>query len=165
MNFQSLRQVSQKVALKQQNPRWLEGSAKEWVMGFFLSHGGERPVAGAEQGVCRQGKNLLANLLPGQVPGLKTGADRPGKKRVAHHGHVRSILRPGADDVSHAILRVAGSVAIRDAQAAEVKEIVRAIPLLRRRALRTRMHMRARILLAQACQPADVVLVGVREKK
>ena len=107
-------------------------------MGLFLGDSRQRPVAGAEQRFGRQGENLLAHLLAGQVPGLVAAANGAGEYGVAHDRHVRGVFRPGANDVGGAVFGMARSVAVGDAQAAEVNELIRAIALIDRARLAPR---------------------------
>jgi len=67
---------------------------------------------------------LLAHFLPGQVPGLVAAAHGSGKNGVARHGHMGRVVGPVANNISDAFLGVARGVAMGDAQAAEVDEIV-----------------------------------------
>jgi len=49
---------------------------------------------------------------------------RAGKNRISDNRNMWSILRPGANDIRHAILGMPGSVSMGDAQAAEVNEVI-----------------------------------------
>src|SRR6266404_5179789 len=68
---------------------------------------GQRRVSGGRLKICSR------NLLPGQFPGLMAAADGAGENGVADDGHVRRVLRPGADDVSRAVFGVARAPAQR----------------------------------------------------
>src|SRR6266446_1818179 len=139
--------------------------SEKGIVLFLLGDGRQRPVARTEESVGRQAEDLLAHLLPGQFPGLMAAADGAGENCVADDGHVRRVLRPGADDVSRAVFGVARRVAVGDAQAAEVNEIVGAIALIQRRVLRAGMQPHFRELLPDGSQRRDVVLVGVRDEQ
>ena len=55
-------------------------------MAFFLSDGSEGTVAGREDGVVRQGKDLLTIVFPGVGKGDDTAPHRAGKKGITHDG-------------------------------------------------------------------------------
>ena len=99
-------------------------------MFLFLGYRGQWSVTWTNQRFRRQRENLFPHLLFGNVPGLIAAPDGAGKDRIADNSHMRSIFRPGPNDVCHTILRVSGCVAMRDPQAAEMDEIVRAVPLI-----------------------------------
>src|SRR5207244_4317509 len=101
----------------------------KWVMRLFFSYGCKRPVSRTDPGIAGQSKTLPPHLRLRQIPGLIAAPDRAGKNCVPDNGDVRRVFRPGADDVSEAIFGMAGRIAVRDAQAAQVNEIVRAIAL------------------------------------
>ncbi len=77
---------------------------------------------------------------------------------------MRCVLGPPADNVSHAVLGMAGGVPVREAKAAEMNEVVRAVSLVHRRGLRTGVKARFRIFLAEAAECGDVILVGMRKE-
>src|SRR5581483_12357577 len=81
------------------------------IVRFLFGDGREWAVTGANQCWRRQGKDLFANLLFRQVPGLIAGAHRAGENRVTHDGHMGSIIRPCADNVSYPVLGMAGCFA------------------------------------------------------
>src|SRR6266478_5521908 len=104
--------------------------SKERIMGLLFGYGGQRTVSGADQSFGRQSENLLPHLLPRQIPGLVSASHRTGEDRISNDGDVRGILGPGADDIGEAVLGMTGRIAVGDAQAAQVNEIVRAVALV-----------------------------------
>src|SRR6185503_18236156 len=105
---------------------------EKWIVLFLLTHGGDRPVAGANERVRRQTENLFAYFLLQQFRGDKSAPDRSRKNAVTNDRNPGRIFRKVADDISDAIFRVAGSVAVGDPQTPEMDEIVRPVPLLGR---------------------------------
>ena len=77
---------------------------------------------------------------------------------------MRGILRPVADEIDDAVLRVTGRVAIGDAQAAEMEAVVRAIAMLRRGSLAVGVQMQLGKRLANLPQRREVVFMRMREE-
>ena len=102
-------------------------------MFLFLGYRGQWSMTRTNQCFLRQAEDLFPHFLFGNIPGLIATPDRACKNRISNDGNMRSIFRPGAHDIGHAILGVPGRVAMRDPQAAEVNEIVWAVPLIDRR--------------------------------
>ena len=102
-------------------------------MFLFLGYRGQWSMTRTNQCFLRQAEDLFPHFLFGNIPGLIATPDRAGKNRISDNSNMWSILRPGANDISHAILGMPGRVAMSDAQAAEVNEIVWAVPLVHRR--------------------------------
>ena len=122
-------------------------------------------MAGANQRFRWQRENLFPDFLPRQLPRLVATADGTGENRVAHDGHVRCVVRPRADDVGHAVFRVAGRFTVRDAQAAEHDEIVAPVAVLWRSAFGVRVQMNFGEAFANWLQARHVVLVRVRDEQ
>jgi len=76
-----------------------------------------------------------------------------------------SILRPGANDIRHAILGMPGSVSMGDAQAAEVNEVIWAVPLVHGAFFELECTRTRGCFSRTALTPAICVRVRVREKQ
>ena len=75
----------------------LQGDLEERIMFLLLRDGGDRAVAGAEQGFGGQGEELFANLLFREVPLAVAVAHGAGQDGVADDGHVGGVFLPVAD--------------------------------------------------------------------
>lgn len=53
--------------------------SEERIVGLLFGNGGQWPVTRAQQCFGRQGEDLLAHLLPGEVPGLIAPANGAGE--------------------------------------------------------------------------------------
>src|SRR5262245_54190263 len=138
---------------------------EEGIVLLLLHHGRKGAMARTNQRFCRQRKNLLADTLFQQLRGLKARRQRTGKNCVTHDGDVRGVLRPGADHVTDAVLGVARSRSIHDAEAAKMDEIIWPITMWRWRAFRVRVQMNLCEFFAELAQCRDVVFMCVREKE
>lgn len=96
---------------------------------------------------------------------LLRSAHGAGENRVTYNRHVRRVVTPGADDVSDAVVRVAGRFAVRNAQAAKHDEIVTPVTVLRRRAFGVCVQMNFGKAFANRLHGCDVVVVRVRDEK
>src|ERR1035438_2545016 len=114
--------------------------SEERIVRLLFRDRSQRSMARTQERFRRQRENLLADLLPGQLPRLVAPANGARKHRVTHDGHMRSVVGPSADDIGRSVLRVARGIAVSYAQAAQVNEIIRAIALVHRRVLQAGMQ-------------------------
>ena len=62
---------------------------------------------------------------------MQAGADGTGENRIPHESDERGILAPIADHIGDSVGGMPRGIPVGDAQAAELEEIIGAIPLLR----------------------------------
>src|SRR4051812_17457620 len=78
---------------------------------------------------------------------------------------MRRVIRPGSDHVSCSLFRMSRSVAIGDAQAAEMNKIILSVPLIDWRIFRTRVQPHLGKCLANFRQGGNVVFMCVGDEE
>ena len=102
--------------------------------------------------------------MPRQIPRLVAAPDGPGENRIAHDGHVWRVLLPVADDIGHAIFRVAWRLAVCHTQPSEMDDFRGLVALVHGRVFRAGMQPRFRPRRADFRQCFDMIPMRVRYK-
>ena len=112
----------------------------------------------------REGRFARA-LSAGQAPRLVARSNGTGENGIAYDGDVRGILGPVSNNIGHTFFGVAGRLAVGDAKAAKMDEVIGAIAVLRGGVPGIGVKEEARIFLPNGSETGDVIIVHVGQKE
>ena len=137
---------------------------KNGLYAFFLRHRRQRAVAGQIKVSAGSDKICSRTFCLARSHDWLPRPMDPAKIASPTIGHVRRVLLPVADDISHAVFGVAGRLAVRHTQSAEMDDFRGLVALVHRRVFGAAVQPRLRPRLADFRQRLDVIPMRVRDE-